>query len=467
MRINYIRYILVLVVLVFLMIGKPVAAQELNSAYFTDGFLYRHQMNPALTDSINYIAVPGVGNINLKMMGNFGYQDVVRYNPLFPTQSSKKMTTFMNPYIEDALDGFNKNNNKVNAQAKIGILSVGFNGLKGYNTIDVNARAILNLRIPYEYFEFARNIGNNHYDLGDIDAEAIAFTEIAFGHSHKISDQLKVGGKFKVLLGLGDAKLSLHNMTVDLADNQKWTVFGDVKSDVSIKGFEYQSEMKEYKSRADSYQRVKDVNIDGLGISGLGAALDLGVEWEPTEKWNVSLALLDLGFICWNKDYYATNTQKNFVFDGFHDITLDKDSEHSIDTQADSYADQFMDFAHLEDQGEQGNRTSSLGATLNIGASYQVLDYLKLGLLSSTKINGIHSWTEGRVSANFSPFKWLDGGFNFALNSYTGSVGWIVNIHPKRFNFFIGMDHLIGKMSKEMIPLSSNASLSTGFNITF
>jgi len=465
MRIISIRYSLT--ALIFLALGKSVAAQEINTAYFTDGFLYRHQLNPAMMDSANYVAVPGVGNINVKMMGNFGYKDVVRYNPLYPSQSSKKMTTFMNPYIEDGLSGFSKSINKVNAQAKIGILSVGFNGLKGYNTIDVNARAVMNLRIPYEYFEFARNTGNNHYDLGDIDAKAMAFTEIAFGHSHEIQDKLKVGGKFKVLLGLGEAKLAFHNMTVDLADTQKWTVSGDVKSDVSIKGFEYQSETKEYKSRTDSYQRVKDVNIDGYGISGLGAAVDLGVEWEPTEKWSVSMSLLDLGFISWSNDYYATNTQKQFIFDGFHDITLGKDSEYSIDTQADSYADQFTDFAHLEDQGDQGSRISSLGATLNIGASYQVLNNFKIGLLSTTNINSVHTWTEGRLSANFSPLKWLDGSLNVALNSYTASIGWIVNIHPKGFNFFIGMDHLLGKMSKEMIPLSSNSALSTGFNITF
>ena len=32
---------------------------------------------------------------------------------------------------------------------------------------------------------------------------------------------------------------------------------------------------------------------------------------------------------------------------------------------------------------------------------------------------------------------------------------------------FIGMDHILGKTSKEMIPLSSNASITLGMNIAW
>ena len=92
---------------------------------------------------------------------------------------------------------------------------------------------------------------------------------------------------------------------------------------------------------------------------------------------------------------------------------------------------------------------------------------MTFGLLSSTRIKGAYSWTEGRLSANWKPLKWLDGGVNFAVNSFTASMGYVLNIHPKGYNFFIGMDHILGKMSKEFIPLSSNASVNLGFNVTF
>ena len=45
--------------------------------------------------------------------------------------------------------------------------------------------------------------------------------------------------------------------------------------------------------------------------------------------------------------------------------------------------------------------------------------------------------------------------------------GWLVNIHPGCFNFFVGMDHTLGKTTKEFVPLSSNASVNLGLNFLF
>ena len=71
------------------------------------------------------------------------------------------------------------------------------------------------------------------------------------------------------------------------------------------------------------------------------------------------------------------------------------------------------------------------------------------------------------MSANCAPLKWLDGGINVAFTSFCTTMGWIINIHPKGFNFFVGMDHLIGKTGANMIPLSSNMSFNVGMNITW
>lgn len=71
------------------------------------------------------------------------------------------------------------------------------------------------------------------------------------------------------------------------------------------------------------------------------------------------------------------------------------------------------------------------------------------------------------MSANWKPLKWLDGGVNFAVSSFAASMGYVLNIHPKGYNFFIGMDHILGKTSKEFIPLSSNASIAVGMSVAW
>ena len=251
---------------------------------------------------------------------------------------------------------------------------------------------------------------------------------------------------------------------------------GRAKANISMKGFAFKQEEKKYKQDGKgTYKYVNDIDIDGPGLGGFGMAFDLGAVYKINDDWQVSASLVDLGFISWSNNVTAVNKQETFEFNGFHDISYDKHDangnlkDNSFESQGDKYGDQLADFANLTDEGDQGGRTTGIGATLNVGAEYTFPLYrkLKFGLLSSTRFNGKYTWTEGRLSANVSPLKWIDGGINFALNSYTASCGWVLNVHPKGFNMFIGMDHILGKMSKEFIPLSSNASVNLGFNVTF
>lgn len=452
--------------------GTAVTAQTMNSAYFTGDYKYRHDLNPAYGNEQNYISWPALGNLNVSTHGNFGYGDVVMNNPMFGKGSDKKMTTFLNPYISssDALSGFSKGNNRISGNVDITILSAGFKAFGGYNTIELGARTSFGMSLPYELFEFAKNTGNKSYDIGDVTANATAFAQLAFGHSHQIGDKLRIGAKVKFLFGGARADLKMENLKADLTADDKWTVTGKATANVSMKGFTYLESEEEYNDlQRGTYRKVDDVDIDGAGLGGFGMAFDLGGIYKINRDWTVSAAVVDLGFINWSNNMQATNRSQSFIFNGFHDTAVKSDHTNSLDNQADKYGDQIADFANLSDEGDQGSRSTGFGATVNVGCEYTLPVYRKLtfGLLSSTRINGDHTWTEGRLSANVAPLKWLDGGINVAVNSYTASMGWVLNIHPKGQNFFIGMDHLLGKTSKEFIPLSSNASVCVGFNVAW
>lgn len=452
--------------------GTAVTAQTMNSAYFTGDYKYRHDLNPAYGNEQNYISWPALGNLNVCTHGNFGYGDVVMNNPMFGKGSDNKMTTFLNPYISssDALSGFSKGNNRISGNVDITILSAGFKAFGGYNTIELGARTSFGMSLPYELFEFAKNTGNKSYDIGDVTANATAFAQLAFGHSHQIGDKLRIGAKVKFLFGGARADMKMENLKADLTADDKWTVTGKATANVSMKGFTYLESEEEYNDpQRGTYRKVDDVDIDGAGLGGFGMAFDLGGIYKINRDWTVSAAVVDLGFINWSNNMQATNRSQSFIFNGFHDTAVKSDHTNSLDNQADKYGDQIADFANLSDEGDQGSRSTGFGATVNVGCEYTLPVYRKLtfGLLSSTRINGDHTWTEGRLSANVAPLKWLDGGINFAVNSYTASMGWVLNIHPKGQNFFIGMDHLLGKTSKEFIPLSSNASVCVGFNVAW
>ena len=413
------------------------------------------------------------GNVNVSTMGNFGYEDVIFDNPMFPSTSKDRLTTFMNPYIStaDALKGFNSGDNKILGDVSITVLSAGFKGFGGYNTIELNARTSFGMSMPYELFEFAKNTGNRTYNIGNISANGQAFAELAFGHSRQINEKLRVGAKVKLLFGAGRGDVNIDNVKADLAADDKWTVSGHAKSEVSVKGFTYKTEEKEYKEEGrGTYQYVNDVDVDGAGLGGFGLAFDLGGVYKINNDFTVSAALLDLGFIKWSNNMVAVNGGEEFVFNGFHDVAVNEDRGGStLSMQGDKYADQLADFANLQDKGDEGGRTTGIGATLNLGCEYTLPVYRKItfGVLSSTRFRGDYSWTEARVSANWTPLKWIDGGVNMAFGSYRNSFGWVLNFHPKGYNFYVGMDHTLGKVSKEFIPLNSNAAVSVGMSVAW
>ena len=448
-------------------------AQQLNSAYFTNDYKFRHTMNPAYGNEQNYVSMPGFGNVNVSTMGNFGYEDVIFDNPMFPSTSKDRLTTFMNPYIStpDALKGFNSGDNKILGDVSITVLSAGFKGFGGYNTVELNARTSFGVSMPYELFEFAKNTGNRTYNIGNISANGQAFAELAFGHSRQINEKLRVGAKVKLLFGAGRGDVNIDNVKADLAADDKWTVSGHAKSEVSVKGFTYKTEEKEYKEEGrGTYQYVNDVDVDGAGLGGFGLAFDLGGVYKINNDFTVSAALLDLGFIKWSNNMVAVNGGEEFVFNGFHDVAVNEDRGGStLSMQGDKYSDQLADFANLQDKGDEGGRTTGIGATLNLGCEYTLPVYRKItfGVLSSTRFRGDYSWTEARVSANWTPLKWIDGGVNMAFGSYRNSFGWVLNFHPKGYNFYVGMDHTLGKVSKEFIPLNSNAAVSVGMSVAW
>ena len=362
-------------------VGCSAAAQTINSAYFTEDYKFRHMLNPAFGNEQNYVSIPALGNISVNTHGNFGYQDVIMSNPMYPSLSSKKMTTFMNPYIsaEDALSGFSTGNNRITGDVSLTILSAGFKAFGGYNTIEINSRTTTGVSLPYELFEFAKNTGNHSYDIGDINAHAQSFAEIAFGHSRQINDKLRLGAKLKVLVGLGRADVKMRNMKADLTAEDKWTITGEATTDVSMKGFSYVSEEKEYNIEGSgTYERVNDVDLDGVGVGGFGMAIDLGGVYEINEDWTVSASVLDLGFISWTNDMLAENRSKSFVFNGFHDVSVTSDRGEEIDTKVDRYGDQLADFANLTDMGDKGGRSTGIGATINVGAEYTLPVYRKV-----------------------------------------------------------------------------------------
>lgn len=452
------KYIKTAIISATAVLSFGAVAQNTNSAYFTEGYTHRYQLNPAFDNEKNFISIPGVGNINVATHGTIGLDNIF-YNV------DGKTTTFMNPAVDASFLNDINDVSRLAGDVNINLLSAGFKAFNGYNTVSINVRGNLNTHLPKTIFSFMKEgVENKTYDISDFDAHADVYGEIALGHSHKLGDKWRVGGAVKFLLGGANIDAKFNKAELTLGEDE-WSAITNAEVQASVKGLTYEHDI----NKETGHEYVSGMDVDGTGLNGFGMAFDLGAEFKPNQDWTFSAALLDLGFINWNNNMVAsTGGDKSFTTSTYS-FNVDEDAPNNFSDEFDMMMNDLSALYELDDEGDAGSRTTTLGATLNLGAEFTLPVYrnLKFGLLNSTRIQGDYSWTEFRLSANINPVKPFSAGANFAVGTYGCSFGWLMNVNVTGFNMFVGMDHFMGKLTKQGLPLSSNASVNMGINIPF
>lgn len=449
----------------------PTVAQEtLRSAYFLEGSTYRHKLNPALAPDRAYFSFPVLGNVNINTSSNIGLSDFI-----YPTADGG-LTTFMNSSVSNSefMDNL-KDRNRMNLDLNLNLLSVGFRAFKGYNTIDLSLHAGAKMNIPRDFFAFAKegmSSANTVYEFDDLGMSMNAWVDLALGHTHRINDDWVVGGKVKLLFGAGKADIKINHMRMTMAED-KWAIEGDGEMNAAVAGLKLPTKAENGKTEPGSADADEidwdDMDVDGGGLGGFGLAFDLGATYKVYEDLEVSAAILDLGFISWKDNIQGKMGMEPWTFDGFHDVAVDEDNGKELEDQLEDLGDQLEECVNFQKVKSSGSRTTALAATLNLGAQYTLPYYrnLKFGFLSSTKINGPYSWSEGRFSANVTPVKCFGASINYCISSFGSSLGWMLNLNRRGFSMFVGSDHQFFKVTPQYIPVNDlNLNISFGVNFT-
>lgn len=434
-------------------------AQNLESGYFNDGYLYRYQLNPAFGNEKNYVSMPGLGNLDINIEGNLNLTDVL-YNV------DGKTVTFLNPGVSTSeVLGNLSSHNKLSTDFRITVLSGGFKAWGGYNTINLGVRGNVDASIPENLFSLLKEgVENKTYDISDVRARASAWAELGFGHSRQINEKLRVGATLKVLIGGASADAHLKDAHLSLGEDA-WTVTTNANLRTNIKGYKYKTDID--KNTGNPYVSGLDGSFNG--INGFGLGLDLGAVYKLNQDWTFSASLLDLGFISWSDTQLAT-TDGDRTFDSDkYTFNVDDNADNSFSKEWDRMKDGLNTLWQLSDKGSDGGRTTSLYTTLNLAAEYTFPLYrnLTFGLMNTTRIAGQFTTTTFRLSANVAPCKVFSAGINLAAGTYGVGFGWIANVHTTGFNLFLGMDRTLGKLAKQGVPLTSAANVSFGINFPF
>jgi hypothetical protein len=410
-------------------------AQTVRTAYFMDKSVVRTSLNPAFQSERNYYSIPLLGSLGV----SFGSNGISVDDLLYPQNG--KLQTFMASGV-DAQTFLNnlQDHNKVSVDFQTDIFTAGWRMFDGFCTVGATLKGGAYLSVPKSLFEFMKE-ANGDYNISDLKTDLRTYLELSAGYSRSLTDRLTAGAKVKLLPALAGVRMNVKRMDVSLAAD-KWHVTSE--ADLYAGGPELSNEAgKDY---------IGDIDYSP-GLAGFGAAVDLGATYRLLDNLTVSASLLDLGFIAWSATYAVANG--TFEFDGVEKQVGDD----NIDEQMDKMKEDLEGLMHFKTQKKKGY-TSSLTTAALAGAEYTFFENrLGAGLLSSTRINPYGIYTELTASANYRPVRWFAATLSYsALHSNFKTYGVAVNFAPKGFNFFLGSDYMLTKVTPQYIPVSANAA---------
>ncbi|NDW11807.1 hypothetical protein D0T50_02750 [Bacteroides sp. 214] len=430
------RKILFLGILVSLFAPSIVQAQYLRSSYFMDSNT-RMLLNPALQPKRGYINLPVIGSLAAEVSTNaLGVQDVI---DVFDSSDDF--------YNNDKFFNRLKEMNELNVSVNTDIISFGFYSGKGFWSFNVGVRADVDATIPKTMFDYLRATdaddfkwSGQSFDIRDEKLRLNAYSEVGVGYSRAINSRLTIGGKAKLLLGAGNLNLKINQVRLsgkEAGIDSEFQIISDAYMEASGKGLELEEE--------NGY--INDLDYKNFGIGGYGAGFDLGASYQVTECLNLSAAILDLGFIAWNKSCsQVAESNKN--------TTINKDN-------VGGFSDDVLDFELYGLQKKENKaRTTSLLPTMVVGGEYGLMkNKIGLGLLSTTRFGQLKTYSELTFSANFRPnssinatvsYSMLQGGETFGIAFKLGPVVLGTDYmyfgnNSKHVNAFIGLSVPLGK----------------------
>ena len=314
-QLNSLRvWLFVVLLLCFSLSGQ---AQFLRTSYFMEGSNQRMQLNPALMPGRGYLNIPVIGSLNATVnSSSLGYRDIMDI-----IENSDDSDYFMSNDFMNRLDA----TNNLNVNLSTDILSAGWYKGKNFWSVNVGLRNDIGAAIPKTMFQFMNNMssrefGDNISDYLGINEtingqklEINSYAEVGLGFARNITDRLAVGGKVKMLLGIGNLKLNINQIHVETPSvgSSGVTSKASIQVDATLENSSKLLELPEN----ENGDYIDEIDFGSFGFAGYGGAIDLGVSYKLLDKLTLSASVLDLGFIKWSKSNTSiarANTEQTY-----------------------------------------------------------------------------------------------------------------------------------------------------------
>ena len=437
---------------VLLTLSLPVlAAAQSHGSYFFENSLLRNKLNAAFAPQVTYISVPVVGSASVDAASNVGLKHF-----LFPYRRNTELFLSTNISADTFLNQLPKRDPYLAERMETDLLGGGMPwGEHGYATVSLSVVQTGSALVSNELLRFAklgRTADTHEWDIpGSVQLRLNGYASLAAGYSHDLGglvEGLRVGARAKLLIGLVAADLRLDRLSVRLEDDD-FSI--QTAGGGNLSGIGY--------TASDGF------SWNGIGLRGIGAAIDLGVSYQLPldgffDRLDFSASANDLGFLAFNRKLTRLSADKSFSFKGFDHI-LSGDLQEQIAR----LTSQMEDLTHL-DPTAGSTFAQLLSPSFYAGASALFLDArMHVGLLY------YHTVGHDNLMASYgaSPFEWLNLGVNWTFLGPASRFGFFAEFIPKKYvGVFFGMERAAWRRNSSHLPVDNcTDSFSFGLNILF
>jgi hypothetical protein len=314
------KYIIQLLIITACMFAaNTIVKGQGNTVYYMGTLPQSYFMNPATQPQCDvYIGLPVASQINARVTtGSLSAGDFFFKDPL-----SDSVITWTHPNADpnDLLAKLNKVETW-GGTIDFSLVSFGFRVKDMYFSFDAAVRNSITTSLSKDYFEFAwlGNENDRTYDFSDMGVEVMEYMEFGVNISRHFGDQLQIGIRPKMLFGLATIS-TLSNSTTLYTSTEEWVLNSNAEARFAATGvtipvdeegnidwdqdFEFDSTI----FSPTGYQKILSKNR-GWGI-------DIGAHYKPIDNLQVSLSVLDLGYIKWRESTHVAEVNGTYVYDG-------------------------------------------------------------------------------------------------------------------------------------------------------
>lgn len=378
-----------------------------------------HQLNPAFyPDAKIVIGLPVISSTHLSVD-----MDQLSFNQVF-TESAEQSLTVDFDNISSQL----REKNNFSVQSDIQLFFLGLNLNDNFFSLAINDRISSWMVYSKDLADLAiygngdsRTFGRN-LSLDNMLLRQNLYHEIALGFAKSINQKISVGARVKFLFGVLNSQTEQMNGYIRTDSDS--IHLSNTNITFRSSGYDYLSDDRDILSIYRSTLPLTN------GNNGFG--LDLGVEYQVTDRINISASVTDLGYINWkeNTQSYSINADA-YSFKGFDIVDLinnDGGNNNFFQNELDSLKNMFT-----PEELEGISYKSSLTSNFYTGFDYKLADKHHVGVQAYSKM------ANGNITPEFGAYYNIQLGqvFNAVVNAsfrngkiHAAGIGASVNLGP-------------------------------------